>query len=55
MDIGSSDNIISLEVLDAAKIIKYKIVKAETQIFGFGNSTEITIGYVQLDFKVEPL
>ena len=42
-------------MLDAVKITQDKIVKAETQISGFKNAIETTIGYVQLNLKVEPL
>ena len=55
VDTGSSANIIPLDVLDAAKITRNKIVRAKTQISGFENATEITMGYVQLDLKVGPL
>ncbi|BFG18248.1 hypothetical protein CerSpe_045220 [Prunus speciosa] len=55
VDTGSSVNIMPLAVLTTAKIPLSKVVKSQTSITGFGNKSEVTIGYIQVDLKVGPI
>ncbi|EXB67552.1 hypothetical protein L484_006001 [Morus notabilis] len=55
VDIGSSVDVIPLATLTAAGIPCKRITKVEGQIVGFRNSTEMSIGYIQLDLKAEPI
>ena len=55
VDTGSSINIIPLAVLTAAKIPLKRIIKSEIQITGFGNKSEMCMGFIQLDLQVGPI
>ncbi|KAI5337873.1 hypothetical protein L3X38_017144 [Prunus dulcis] len=55
VDMGSSVNILPLYVLTAAGIPLSKIVQSQTSISGFGNKSEVTIGYIQVNLKVGPI
>ncbi|KAK9911759.1 hypothetical protein M0R45_035650 [Rubus argutus] len=55
VDTGSSVNIVPLSVLKAAKIPTSRIVRSTVTISGFGNGSEDTLGYIQLDLKVGPI
>ncbi|CAL2240079.1 unnamed protein product [Prunus armeniaca] len=48
VDTGSSDNILPLFVLTASGIPLSKIVQSQTSISGFGNQSEVTVGYMQM-------
>ncbi|EXC14798.1 hypothetical protein L484_009452 [Morus notabilis] len=52
---GSFVNVIPLATLTAAGIPRKRITKLEVQIAGFRNSTETTIGCIQLDLKAGPI
>ncbi|CAL2272159.1 unnamed protein product [Prunus armeniaca] len=55
VDTGSSVNILPLSVLTAAGIPLSKIVQSQTSISGFGNQSEVTVGYMQVNLKVGPI
>ncbi|CAL8091810.1 unnamed protein product [Prunus armeniaca] len=55
VDTGSSVNILPLSVLTAASIPLSKIVQSQTSISGFGNQSEVTVGYMQVNLKVGPI
>ncbi|BFG25054.1 hypothetical protein CerSpe_113270 [Prunus speciosa] len=55
VDTGSSVNILPLSVLTAAGIPLSKIVQSQTSISGFGNKSEVTVGYMQVNLKVGPI
>ncbi|CAL2265922.1 unnamed protein product [Prunus armeniaca] len=55
VDTGSSVNILPLFVLTAASIPLSKIVQSQTSISGFGNQSEVTVGYMQVNLKVGPI
>ncbi|CAL8095480.1 unnamed protein product [Prunus armeniaca] len=55
VDTGSSVNILPLSVLTAAGIPLSKIVQSQTNISGFGNKSEVTVGHLQVHLKVGPI
>ncbi|CAL2247408.1 unnamed protein product [Prunus armeniaca] len=55
VDTGSSVNILPLSVLTAAGIPLSKIVLSQTSISGFGNQSEVMVGYMQVNLKVGPI
>ncbi|CAL2277936.1 unnamed protein product [Prunus armeniaca] len=55
VDTGSSVNILPLSVLTAAGIPLSKIVQSQTNISGFGNKSEVTVGHLQVNLKVGPI
>ncbi|CAL2271168.1 unnamed protein product [Prunus armeniaca] len=55
VDTGSSVNILPLSVLTAAGIPLSNIVQSQTNISGFGNKSEVTVGHLQVNLKVGPI
>ncbi|CAL2276822.1 unnamed protein product [Prunus armeniaca] len=55
VDTGSSVIILPLSVLTAAGIPLSKIVQSQTSISSFGNQSEVTVGYMQVNLKVGPI
>ncbi|CAL8089764.1 unnamed protein product [Prunus armeniaca] len=55
VDTGSSVNILPLSVLTAAGIPLSKIVQSQTNISGFRNKSEVTVGQLQVNLKVGPI
>ncbi|CAL2237142.1 unnamed protein product [Prunus armeniaca] len=55
VDTGSSVNILPLSVLTATGIPLSKIVKSQTNISGFRNKSEVTVGHMQVNLKVGPI
>ncbi|CAL8175410.1 unnamed protein product [Prunus armeniaca] len=51
VDTGSSINILPLSVLTAAGIPLSKIVQSQTNISGFENKSEVTVGHLQVNLK----
>ncbi|KAB2614661.1 hypothetical protein D8674_021249 [Pyrus ussuriensis x Pyrus communis] len=55
VDTSSSVNILLLAILTAAGILTTKVVKSQISINRFGNSSEETMGYIEIDLRISPI
>ena len=52
LDTDPSVNILPLAVLSAAGILMSKVVKSQISINGFQNSSDETMGYIEIDLRI---
>ncbi|KAB2614619.1 hypothetical protein D8674_021207 [Pyrus ussuriensis x Pyrus communis] len=55
VDTGSSVNILPLAILTAAGVLTTKVVKSQISINRFGNNSEETMGYIEIDLRISPI
>lgn len=55
LDPGSLLNMISLSVLDAVDLLGDKIIRQSINVSSFRGHSTCTVGFVNLDLKVEPI